>query len=64
MEKVLRKLIIQGFTYFTATRKLQSYFGKEGKQHEYTRTAHVDECKPFKHLVGLTKDSSAKFRNH
>ena len=55
--------MIQDFTYFTVTRKLQSYIGKESKQDEDTRT-RVDECKPFKHLVGLIKDSCAKFKKH
>ena len=43
---------------------IESYTGKEGKQAEYTKTAFVDECKPFKHLVALIKNSSPKFKKH
>ena len=45
-------------------RVTESYIGKEGKPVEYTRTARVDDTKPIKHLVNLTKDGSKKYLKH
>ena len=64
MEKVSKKLTIQSFANFTATRKLESYTGKERKPYEYMRTAGADECKPVLHLEGLIKNGNAKYKKH
>ena len=52
------------YIFYSYQKITESYIGKEGKQDEYTRTPRVDECKPFKHLADLIKDSSAKFKEH
>ena len=50
--------------FYSYMRVTESYIGKEGKPVEYTRTARVDDTKPIKHLVNLTKDGSKKYLKH
>ena len=52
------------YIFYSYQKITESHIGKEGKQDEYTKTARADECKPFKHIMGLIKDSSAKFKKH
>lgn len=45
-------------------RVIETYIGKDGKQHEYTRTARVDHVDPVFKLVEKLKDLSDKYLLH